>query len=237
MGAPALSVLVPAFDEAANLRAHLPVLRARARACTPDFEILVVDDGSADHTAEVVREFGRRDARVRLVRHPINLGPGAGIPTGLFWARGRWLMFLPADLAVEPEDIARLWAARRDADLVIGLRSDRRDYGPWRRLLSASYIALLKALSGSRVTQFNYVQLWRRPVLERLGVRSRGVFVTAEVILQAERAGLRLVQVPLRYRPRERGRARGASPAALLRCGLELVRFFAFGRRTGFDKS
>lgn len=231
---PALSILVPACDEAENLRAHLPVFLERARACSPASEILVVDDGSTDETAEVVRAFGRKHPGVRLVSHPGNLGPGAGIPTGLFWARGAWLMFLPADLAVEPADIERLWAARLEADLVIGLRSDRRDYGPWRKLLSLSYIGLLRTLSGSAVKQFNYVQLWSRQALAGLSVRSRGVFVTAEVILRAEAAGLRLTQVPLRYRPRERGQAKGASLRAVARCAAELVRFFAFGRRMGF---
>ncbi len=231
---PELTILVPAFDEQDNLKQHLPVMAERAAACTGRWEILVVDDGSRDGTAGLVRGMGRRDGRLRLVRHPRNLGPGSGIATGLFWARGTWLMFLPADLACEPDDIERLWRARVGADLVVGLRSDRRDCGPWRRSLSLAYIALVRALSGSAVRQFNYVQLYRRRVFERLAVRSRGVFVTAEAILRAEASGLRLAQVPLRYRPRVRGRAAGAGPRALARCGLDLVRFFAIERRMGF---
>lgn len=224
-----LSLLVPAFDEQANLAAHLPILAEQAAACSPDWEILVVDDGSQDDTPALVERLARRQTRLRLVRHPRNLGPGSAIPTGLFWARGRWLLFVPADLGCEPGELPRLWRARAGADLVVGLRSDRRDYGPWRRLLSVAFVGLVRRASGSRVEQFNYLQLYRRAAFETLAVRSRGVFVTAEIILRAEAAGLPIVQQPLRYQPRTRGRASGASPRALARCAFEGLGF-AFER-------
>ncbi len=224
---PELTLLVPARDERANLAAHLPLMAAAAARCTPRWEMLVVDDGSRDRTAALVRRRARRDGRIRLVQHPRALGPGAGLPTGLFWARGRWVLFLPADLGCEPAGIERMWRARRGADVVVGLRSDRSDSGPWRRLLSHGYIGLVQALSGSPIRQFNYIQLWRRAIFARLPVYARGVFVTAEIILRAEAAGLRLVEQELRYRPRRRGRAAGASPPALARCAVELARFFA----------
>jgi glycosyltransferase involved in cell wall biosynthesis len=223
---PDLTVLVPAYNEEENLRVHLPVLCEAADACTSNYEILVVDDGSTDSSADVVVKAARGNRRIRLVRHSKNLGPGSGIVTGLFWARGEWVMFLPADLACEPEEIPGFYGARRGADVVVGLRSDRRDSPAWRRVLSIGYIGLLRLLTRTRVRQFNYLQLYRRSIFERLPVRSRGVFVTAEIILRAEKAGLVVAQHPLTYRPRTSGRASGASPRALARTLLDMTAYF-----------
>lgn len=222
-----LTILVPAYNEDENLRAHLPVLATAAGACSRSHEILVVDDGSTDSSAEVVRRAASLNRRIRLVRHRKNLGPGAGIGTGLFWSRGEWVMFLPADLACEPDELLGFYQARRGADLVVGLRSDRRDSPLWRRVLSVAYIRTLRALTGSRVRQFNYLQLWRRSIFDRLPVSSRGVFVTAEIILQAERAGLVVAQHPLTYRPRSSGRALGASTRAMARTFMEMTAYFS----------
>lgn len=222
-----LTILVPAYNEEENLRENLPAIEQAARECTRRHEILVVDDGSRDAGAEVVWQAARRNRRIRLVRHPENLGPGSGIFTGLFWGRGEWVMFLPADLACEPAEIPGFYRARLGADVVAGLRSDRRDSPAWRRALSAGYIGLLRLLTRSRVRQFNYLQLYRREIFERLPISSRGVFITAEIILRAERAGLVVAQHPLTYRPRTRGRASGASARALARTFLEMAAYFS----------
>jgi hypothetical protein len=97
----------------------------------------------------------------------------------------------------------------------------------WRRTLSVAYIAALQKLGGSGISQFNYLQLYRRRIFENQPVESRGVFVTAEIILRAERSGRSLAQVPMTYRPRVAGQARGASPRAMLRALLEMASYFA----------
>lgn len=222
-----LTLLVPFYNEQASLSANLPVIERAARACSRRYEILLVDDGSSDGSAAIVAAAGRRNRRIRLISHPGNLGPGAAIPTGLFWARGGWIMLLPADLACEPDELPGLWRARSGCDLVVGLRSDRSDYSAWRKIVSNSYIALLHALYGSNVRQFNYLQLWRRELFSEIAQRSSGVFATAEIILGAERAGKIIAQYPLSYRPRRSGSGTGASAPAIAHCLLDLA-LFAF---------
>ncbi len=226
---PELSLLTPIFEEEQGLDRALPLLLDAAEAMTERFELLIVDDGSRDAGPKRVESLAGRDARVRLVRHGRNLGPGAALPTGRFWARGDWVLFVPADLACEPEDLIRMWRARADADLVVGLRSDRRDYGWGRKALSHAYIGIVRLLSGSKIRQFNYLQMVHRSLFERLTLHARGVFVTAEIILGAERLGARIAEVPLRYVPRRDGVARGASPRATARCAWELARHFLVG--------
>ncbi len=222
---PDLTLLVPFYNEEENLSANLAVIERAARACTRCYEILLVDDGSVDGSAEIVAAACKRNRRFRLIGHPRNLGPGAAIPTGLFWARGDWIMLLPADLACEPDELPGMWRARQGCDLVVGLRSDRSDYSGFRKIVSLSYIALLRAVTGSAVRQFNYLQLWRRGMFSELEQNSRGVFATAEIILRAERSGKIIVQHPLTYRPRAVGKGLGASPSAIGRCIADLALF------------
>ena len=227
-----LTILVPVFNEQENLRLHLPLLGEAARSCSENHEILFIDDGSTDSSLALIEAARGDNPRIRLVRHARNLGPCSALPTGLFWARGQWIMLVPADLACEPEEIPLLWRAREGKDLVVALRSDRRDYSLLRKLLSWGYIGMLRGLTGSAVRQFNYLQLCRREVFSRLRLRSRGVFATAEIILRAERAGLALAQLPLTYRPRTAGLASGAGPRVLARCLMEMAAYLS-GRQRG----
>ncbi len=225
-----LTILIPVYNEAENLKKNLAIIKNAAQSLTGNWEILAVDDGSSDSTAEIVKQASRQDVRIRLVSHKKNMGPGAGLYSGLFWSRGKWVLFVPADLACKPKHLLRMWKARKGADLVVGLRSDRRDYSLARKLMSVTYIALIRFLSGSSVRQFNYIQMWRRSFFAGLDLQSKGVFITAEVILRAQRKNARVVQVGMAYLPRTSGRGAGARPAVVARCLSDLVEFFAFGR-------
>src|SRR5205085_7302861 len=95
--APALSILVPAFDEAAHVREHLGRITAVMAASGRSFEVVLVDDGSRDATVAEAQAAAAADARIRVVRHERNEGKGAALATGCREARGDVLVFLDAD--------------------------------------------------------------------------------------------------------------------------------------------
>jgi glycosyltransferase involved in cell wall biosynthesis len=225
--APELTVLMPAYNEAENLPTTLPAVWAAAEAQARSFEILVVDDGSTDRTADIVREFGASRPNVRLIQHPQNLGPGSGVKTGIREAYGEFIIFIPADIAIDLTELHRYLAyARAGADVVVGLRSDRRDYSVYRKVNSFGYIALVKVLYGMPQRQFNYVHLYRRAIFDRIEVEYSGVFITAEILIKARDIGCAIAEVEIGYVPRVAGTASCGRPQVIAKTARELFHFW-----------
>jgi glycosyltransferase involved in cell wall biosynthesis len=216
---PTLSLVLPARDEARNIAASLERARAVLGRLTKEYEILVVDDGSRDATAEIAARF----AEARLLRHPCGRGYGAALRTGLAAARMDWVAFTDADLQFELAELERLLAVAHDADLVIGVRAPRRD--PLRRqLLGRGWNALVRALLGLPVQDVNCAfKLLRRAAVAELELRSSGAAINAELLARAAARGLRLREVPVSHFPRRAGRATGARPAVIARALVELA--------------
>ncbi len=218
---------MPAYNEEENLAWVLPLLLEHLDRLARPFEIVVIDDGSRDRTAEVVQEVALGRPEVRLERHARNMGPGSGIPTGLRVARGEYAVFVPADLAIEPEDLLRRIQAGPGWDVVVGIRSDRRDYTLARKFVSHVNVFLLRLLFGLRLRQFNYLHLYRRAIFERIWPETHGVFLTAEVLVKARDAGMAIREFEARYVPRTHGQATCGNSRVILRTVRDLLRFWA----------
>ncbi|MBN8732595.1 MAG: glycosyltransferase family 2 protein [Acidobacteria bacterium] len=123
---PALSIVIPAYNEQARLPDTLAqVLAYLDSARLGDAEVIVVDDGSRDGTAALVEEWSRKDARVRLVKNPGNRGKGYSVKHGMLEARNEWVLFSDADLSAPVEEFDKLWVAveREQAVVAIGSRA------------------------------------------------------------------------------------------------------------------
>jgi len=120
--APALSLIIPAYNEASHLHETLPRLR-KEYLTDPSVELIVVDDGSTDGTAEVVERHIENWPTARLIRLPWNQGKGSAIKAGMALARGKRVIFMDADLSADIADVPRLAAALDHADVAIGSRS------------------------------------------------------------------------------------------------------------------
>ena len=120
---PTYSIVIPAYNEAARIGATLERVLSYVHAQGWDAEIIVINDGSRDNTAEIVQSFAAKDPTLRLIDNPGNHGKGYSVRTGMLHARGRIVLFSDADLSSPIEESLKLFAALESgADIAIGSR-------------------------------------------------------------------------------------------------------------------
>ncbi|SNB51963.1 glycosyltransferase family 2 protein [Thermoflexus hugenholtzii] len=202
-----LSIVIPAYNEERAIGAVLERVRAVGLALQEagftDWEVIVVDDGSRDRTAEIAAAY----PEVRLIRHPVNRGYGAALKTGFAHARGEWLAFLDADATYPPESLPDLYRAARasGADMVVGSRmgSAESEMPLVRRIGNWGFAFLLRVLGSAAISDSaSGMRLLRRETLERLYPLPDGLNFTPAMSARAIYEGLRMIEVPIPYRER-----------------------------------
>lgn len=220
-----LSVFFPAYNEQDNIT---PLLN-EALEVLPRFaerlDIIVIDDGSRDQTANIVNRFAARHPEIRLVSHKHNLGYGEAIRSGLVAARGDAVFFTDADRQFRLTDLDRLLDEFAAHSLAIGFRIKRHD--PWHRLVVAwIYHRVLRWTFGLRVADVDCAfKLIGREALDDVldKLESASAFISPELLIRAWKAGIPIVEVGVPHYPRAFGRAKGASVKVILRTIREIV--------------
>jgi len=211
---PALSVVVPLYNEEANVLILQEELRAALNGL--DYEIIFVDDGSVDRTAERIEAAGN----IRLIRFEKNSGQSAAIYAGLTTARGATLVIIDGDLQNDPADIPKLLAEiARGADLVCGYRLKRRDTLVKRatsRIANAVRSRYTK--DGVRDTGCTLKAIRRECVSTLLPFKGMHRFIPALV----KAAGYRLVEVPVNHRARRFGQSKYGLGNRALRATIDM---------------
>jgi glycosyltransferase involved in cell wall biosynthesis len=228
---PALSLVFPVFDEAHNVGTVIRHALSVGERLADHFEVVIVDDGSRDGSADIIDAWCQRDPRVQVVHHEDNTGYGAALRSGLRGATGELVFFSDADLQFDLEEIEDLLAHADDFDIVAGYRSPRRD--PWpRALLAAGWGLLVRLLFGLDVRDIDCAfKVFRRPVLDAIPIQSVGAFVNTEILVRARSMGATIQQVPVTHHPRRHGRQSGARPRVLVRALVELSSLYRDLRR------
>jgi glycosyltransferase involved in cell wall biosynthesis len=224
---PFLTIFIPAYNEEGNLARTTEILRVKMAELGVSTEILIVDDASRDHTGALADDLAARYEDVRVVHHVQNRGIGGGFVTAVGEAHGEWMLLIPADLAIDPKELHCYIEAAPNADMVVGLRSDRSDYTLLRKIVSFANIRLVQILFGMKERQFQYVSMYRLEVLRQMDIQYwQSAFFHAEVLIKAKGLGKRLVEVEIQYAPRLTGRATGAKLKLVLRTVRDLFRFW-----------
>lgn len=235
MTRPAVSLLVPVYNEAPAL----PRMLAALRALRLDAEVIAVDDGSTDGSGRILADTARRWPALRVRTHRRNRGKGAAVVTALAAARGRIAVLQDADLETDPRDIPRLIRALGSGG---GGRAPVAAFGTrfpaharprrvprltWivNRLLTGSVNLLFGAALTDMACAYKALPV---AAMRRLRLRSRRFELEAELTAALLRRGSRIVEVPIRYRPRTYAEGKKIHPldglrilAALLRARLQ----------------
>jgi dolichol-phosphate mannosyltransferase len=200
-----LSLVLPAFNEEAGIRQAVAEADAALAKLTADYEILVVDDGSADATAAIVAEEVALRPHVRLLCHEQNRGYGAALRTGFEAARYELVAFTDADCQFHLDDLGRLLPLTDRVPIAAGYRQDRQD-SRGRRFLSGGFNLMVRTFLGTGVRDCDCaLKVFRRDALARLLPETAGFFVNAEMLARARRLGYKVAEVGVRHRPRLHG--------------------------------
>jgi len=212
--APDVSVLVPAKDEAENLPELVRQAREALLPLPYACELVVIDDGSRDSTPETLRELAAKHPFLQVVTHRSQRGIADALKSGADAARGRILVFYPADLQYRPADIPGLVAPilEGQADVVTGTKQGHYE----KRFVSWVYNALCRWLFGVRVTDLNSVKAYRREVMD--GLPTRPDWHRFMIVIAASQ-GFRLAERPVPLQPRRAGKSKfgiGRIPVGVL---------------------
>ena len=199
---PALSVVLPVYNERENLEPLLEELTALLPRWVSSWEILFVDDGSTDGGSEALDRLRAIDTRVRVLHLRENRGQSAAMDAGFRAARAELVVTLDADLQNDPADIGTLLAELPHADVVCGMRVNRHD--SWvRRVSSRIANAVRNSLTGESIRDTGCsLKLYRTAYLRRIKM-FRGMHRFLPTLLRYE--GARVVEVPVNHRPRRHG--------------------------------
>ena len=239
---PMLSVIIPAFNEENFIAAILSRVVGVVLPYGAVMQILVVDDGSADGTVQVVEAFMERhtECNIRLLRHTENQGKGAAIRTALPYAEGGITVIQDGDEEYDPQDLALMYGRMIERKLPVLYGSRYLGGGRRRKSIYPSFYYGVRLLSittnllyGQHITdEATCYKMFRTSLLRSLPLKSRGFEFCPEVTALVARSGIRIEEIPIHYKPRSMEQGKKIHPRDGLQALWMLVKLKLFRRHT-----
>lgn len=201
-----LSVLFPAYNEVGNIERTIPRAVKTLREMVGRFEVIIIDDCSKDATYVVAEGLGREYPEIRLFKNEVNLRQGATLARGFGLATMEFVTHNAMDYPFHFEDLPALLKHLPEADVVVASRKAYPGTSAPRRFVSWTNRALIRGIFGTSFRDYNFIQIYRRTLLQSLPrVSTATSFLTPEIIIRAHRRGLRIVEEEMEYHRRELG--------------------------------
>jgi glycosyltransferase involved in cell wall biosynthesis len=222
-----LSVFFPAYNDSGTIASLVITALRTAKRLTPEFEVIIVNDGSADNTAEIADELARTYPEVRVIHHERNQGYGGALRSGFAAARRDLIFYTDGDAQYDPAEMEALWEALRDdVDLVNGYKISRSD--PLHRvIIGRVYHHTVKLLFGLSVQDVDCdFRLLRRSIFERVTLEKDSGVICLEMMKKIEDAGFRIAEVPVHHYHRAYGRSQFFNFRRLFKTAVDVFKLW-----------
>ena len=224
MTPPSLTLALLMFNEEDAIDAAIAECVAYCEARIPEWEIIVVDDGSTDGSAGIVRGWSERESRVRLAQHPVNRGMGAGMSTAIQNVRTEYFVFFPADRQIDPYELDKMLPLLAEADIVTTVYGNKRERV--RRFISDGLRLMMRLAVGIR---FKLQGLYLYPTIPAQALEPRigadTFFFSFELVHRGVEQGLSIVCTEIECKPRETGSSKIFNLARIRRVGNEVMAY------------
>jgi glycosyltransferase involved in cell wall biosynthesis len=224
---PSLSVFFPAYNDSGTIASMVIRAVQAAAELTPDYEVIVVNDGSADATAQIADELARRYPHVRAVHHPRNRGYGGALQTGFRSATKDLIFYTDGDAQYDPSELAVLWGKMSaDVDLVNGYKISRSD--PFHRIvIGRVYHHVVAILFGLKLRDVDCdFRLMRRSIFDRVRVEKTSGVICLELIKKIQDCGFRIVEVPVHHYHRAFGKSQFFNMRRIVKTAVDVMRLW-----------
>ena len=222
-----LSVFFPAYNDSGTIASMVIRAVQAAAELTPDFEVIVVNDGSADATPAILDELARTYPHVRVVHHPKNRGYGGALQTGFRSATKELIFYTDGDAQYDPSELSALWARMTpDADLVNGYKISRSD--PLHRIIIGRlYHHIVSVMFGLTVRDVDCdFRLMRRRIFDVVHLQKSSGVICLEMMKKFQDAGFRVAEVPVHHFHRAYGKSQFFNYRRLYRTAIDVFKLW-----------
>ena len=232
-----ISVFFPCYNEEANVENTTVAALKMCRRLFPDFEIIIVNDGSKDRTGEIAERLAATHPEVRAVHNSPNRGYGGALQRGFRECRKEWVFYTDGDGQFDFEEMDRILPLLARFDIVSAYRLDRRD--PLIRKLNAfCWTTLVNIMFRFRVRDVDCAfKIYPRQLFDEIEMKSNSALIDTEVLARASRLGYTIGQVGVHHFPRLAGTQTGAQFTTILRAFRELFALWREIKRSGNPSS
>ena len=222
--APSLSIFFPCYNEEDSIETLARKAVETASRITSDYEIIIVNDGSSDKTAEIADRLAEEIEQVRAVHHQANSGYGAALQTGFKAATKELVFYTDGDGQFDIGELPNLLPLIAECDIVSGYRINRQD-GFIRRLNAKCWGTLVCILFKMRIRDIDGAfKLYKRQIFDNIKMQSTGALIDTEILARALRKGYTIKQIGVKHYPRMAGTQTGANISVILRAFKELFK-------------
>ncbi|HTG90888.1 MAG TPA: glycosyltransferase family 2 protein [Vicinamibacterales bacterium] len=224
---PGLSVFFPAYNDSGTIASLVITAIQSASKLTPNYEVIVVNDGSSDSTGQILDELARLYPQVRVVTHTVNRGYGGALRSGFGAASKEIIFYTDGDAQYDPSEMEALWQKMAPGtDLVNGFKISRAD--PLHRIIIGRiYHHTVKTLFGLRVRDVDCdFRLLRRSIFDTVRLEKNSGVICLEMMKKIQDAGFTIVEVPVHHYHRAHGHSQFFNFPRVFRTAVDVMKLW-----------